>query len=89
MGPDEGRRAYDKRMRYRRGVVKGYPKLIAAGQRLRESGVEFRDLTQLFANEEEPMYRDTCCHLSQPGVEAITRAITRVIRDSPAPAPAR
>ena len=89
MGPDELRRAYDPGMRYRPGAVEGYPKLIAAGQQLRESGVAFHDLTQLFAHETAPMYRDTCCHFSQPGVEAIARAIAQAIRDAPAPAPAR
>jgi len=89
MGPDELRRAYDPGMRYRPGVVKGYPKLIAAGQQLLASGVVFHDLTQLFVNETAPMYRDTCCHFSQPGVEAIARAIAQVIRDAPALAPAR
>jgi hypothetical protein len=85
MGPDELRRAYDENMRYRAGAVEGYPKLIAKGQQLRASGVAFRDLTQLFVNETEPMYRDTCCHFLQPGVDALARAIAQTVRDTPAP----
>jgi hypothetical protein len=70
-------------MRYRPGAVKGYPLLIAKGQALLQSGVTYTDLTQLFVNEQAPMYRDTCCHLLQPGVEALARRIASGVAAGP------
>lgn len=79
MGSAERKKAYDGRMRYRPGAVKGYPKLIAKGKQLAERGVKYTDLTQLFAKVDAPMYRDTCCHLLPEGADAVAHEIARVI----------
>jgi hypothetical protein len=79
MSPEEMQHAYDANMRYRPGAVKGYPLLIEKGHMLRDSGVAYTDLTQLFVNETRPMYHDTCCHFLQPGVEALAHKIGSVV----------
>jgi hypothetical protein len=61
------------------GAETGYPLLIAEGRRLRAAGVPFHDLTNLFAEVEEPIYRDGCCHYLLAGYELVARQIARTI----------
>ena len=51
----------------------GYPRLIREGARLREAGLPFVDLTSMFADSSEPIYRDRCCHLLYPGYQTLAR----------------
>ncbi len=69
---------------YRFGVRHGYPRLAAAGASLREQGVEFTDLTQIFADERETVWVDRCCHLNRRGQRALARAVARAIGDATA-----
>lgn len=64
---------------YRAHVEGGYPWLQRAGAKLREQGVQFRDLTRLFADEKLETYRDDCCHYSQRGNELLADEIARTI----------
>ncbi len=77
MGKAERKRAYDPKMRFRTGVVKGYPKLIEAGKELAEQGVAYTDLTRIFAEVDEPMYFDTCCHVTDEGSQMLAKAVAR------------
>jgi hypothetical protein len=45
----------------------GYAELRERGQALRHDGVSFHDLTMVFVEVQEPVYRDSCCHLNQLG----------------------
>jgi hypothetical protein len=85
MDAEERKRAYDPRMRYRAGAVKGYPKLIAAGQKLAASGVAYTDLTMLFADILTPIYFDTCCHVLPEGALIVAKKIASVIAEDTSP----
>ena len=52
---------------YRQAVEKGYGLLIEGGRRLKQAGVEFYDLTGIFAKETRTVYSDTCCHVNELG----------------------
>jgi hypothetical protein len=71
MGEEERRIAISENQRFRLPVEEGYSYFIAAGEELVRSGVPFRDLTQLFAETEEVVYADDCCHLNQLGNAAL------------------
>jgi hypothetical protein len=63
----------------RKGVENGYPGLIASGRALRGEGLPFTDLTQLFADRTETLYRDNSCHFNDRGYELLARKIAQVI----------
>jgi hypothetical protein len=75
MGRDERAVAVTPGHPYIRHVEEAYPLLREAGEDLRRRGVRFHDLTQIFSNVSEPVYRDDCCHLGVRGNELLARAI--------------
>ncbi len=64
---------------YARGVARGYPGLREAGRELRDAGVRFHDLTQIFSDVPEPLYVDDCCHLGPRGNALLAEAIAAAI----------
>ena len=58
----------------------GYPLLLAEQQTLREAGVEFLNLSDLYADERESMYCDGSCHLNAEGNRRLARAVARALR---------
>lgn len=60
-------------------VRAGYPLLRERGRHLTESGIPFRDLTQLFADEADTLYRDECCHLNARGNSILARAVADAV----------
>lgn len=82
LGAEELRAAYDPEHPYRRGVEQGYPLLRTRGAQLREQGVPFHDLTDLFTGAEETLYIDTCCHLNARGHELLADAAARALREA-------
>ena len=46
-----------------------------------DRGVRFHDLTRIFENHPETIYRDTCCHVNQRGNELLGEAIAEAILD--------
>lgn len=82
MGQEELSVAYSgaQGAEWRRHVEQGYPYLIRAGADLVKSGVQFTDLTGLFREHPEPIYRDSCCHVNDRGDELIAKEICRRIR---------
>lgn len=72
--------ALKKRHPYRKAATEGYPYLIAAGKDIAGAGVNYTDLTMLFAGNDEVLYIDGCCHFNRRGYELIAREIARVIR---------
>ena len=70
--PDQG---------YGKSVAEGYPLLSERGKRLVASGVNFHDLTQLFAKTSEPVYSDPFCHFNELGDRILaTRIADELIR---------
>lgn len=63
-------------------VQEGYPLLVNAGKLLAEQGVQFSDLTHLFAQEPETVYRDKCCHMNEYGSDILARAIADAVGEA-------
>lgn len=57
----------------------GYPHLRRAGSQLSRQGVEFIDLTMIFAKVRAPLYNDLCCHLNPEGYRRLARWVGRSI----------
>jgi len=81
MEKEELRIAYAEDHMYKKGVEKGYPYLIEEGKDLVNQGVKFYDLTMIFANNKELLYKDICCHLNEKGYNIIAITIGKVIRE--------
>lgn len=79
MGADELRLAVLPKHPYRGHVERGYPQLLAAGRKLAEAGVQFHDLTRLFADHPEPLYEDSCCHYNQRGNDLLGVAVGEIV----------
>jgi hypothetical protein len=75
MGAEERQAAILEGHPYREGVERGYPFLIDEGARLRERGVNFHDLTMMFADNDEVLYRDTCCHVNARGYGLVIQRV--------------
>ena len=57
----------------------GYPPLQEVGRDLPSQGVNYFDLTGIFADRPETLYRDTCCHLNERGNELLAAEIVRLM----------
>lgn len=82
MSREERRLAFSPDHLYRRAVEHGYPELRKAGHALSEAGVNFHDLTMIFADVEEPVYADDCCHLNPRGYQIVGTAMGQAILQS-------
>ena len=78
----EKQNAFREDQVYRPGVVKGYPRLLEAKNDLMDQGVNFHDLTMIFHDIPEPIYRDDCCHTNDLGYEIIAEYIGNAIADA-------
>jgi hypothetical protein len=76
--------AYAPGHAYERAVQASYPLLQQQGAQLQKAGVRFVDLTGLFRNETQTIYRDWCCHVNQKGYEMVADAMAQAIRQLPA-----
>jgi hypothetical protein len=83
--PEERAVAVDESSPYPPLAREGYPYLLTAGQELLTGGVEFHDLTRIFAGVDETLYRDTCCHVNARGSERVADAIADAILAGPGP----
>jgi len=80
IGPQEARLALNEASQFARPVRIGYPLLQAKAGQLAEAGVIFTDLTGAFAEHQEPIYKDDCCHVTEAGDEIIATAIAARIK---------
>ena len=64
---------------YRPGVENGYPKLLEAKNDLINSGVNFHDLTMIFHDIPQTVYKDDCCHPNSFGYDIIAKYIAQNI----------
>lgn len=70
------------------GVVHGYPRLRAAGERLLAAGVPFFDASLLFEDVDKTLYYD-CCHVVASGSRILGRyCANRALEVMPAELPA-
>jgi hypothetical protein len=80
MDAEERRRAIRDDHPYAVNVRKGYPVLKALGADLARRGVNFVDLTRVFAETREPLYSDNCCHVNAAGQRIVVAAMAKTIR---------
>jgi hypothetical protein len=71
----------DENNPYKLAVQKGYPHLISFGEELRNMGVCFVNLIDIFKNEQASVYNDPYCHLNQLGNDLLAMEIAKVIMD--------
>ncbi len=64
---------------YKAAAQLGYPLLIENGAALLQRGVHFVDLTGIFADVRETIYRDACCHYNRTGNEMIAERMAQEI----------
>lgn len=76
---EEKRTAYNPKHLYRQSVVVGYPMLIAKGKMLLKNQVNFFDATMIFANIDETVYCDDCCHFNKKGNQIVADYIIQKI----------
>jgi hypothetical protein len=65
----------EKESQYRKAILLGHEVLRSAGSELRARGVAFADLTMLFRDVSDTVYRDSCCHLNATGSAILEKAI--------------
>lgn len=80
MDAQERRVAIKEDHPYGVSVRKGYPVLRALGMELTKRGVTFVDLTNIYANNRDVLYRDNCCHVNTAGQRIIVDAMVKTIR---------
>ena len=61
------------------GIRRGYPLLLALSKDLKKEGIEFHDITMIFKDEKETIYRDDCCHLNKKGNDVLAHHIGQTI----------
>ena len=54
-----------------------YPLLLRLGDELRRQGINYYDLTQIFADNLETLYIDACCHLNKRGSELLAASMVQ------------
>jgi hypothetical protein len=62
-------------------VPAAFPLLRERGRELAELGVNFTDLTEIFADEERTIYNDFCCHVNELGATLIAKRIAAAIAE--------
>lgn len=77
----ERSRAYVPDGDYARLIPEAYPLLQRAGRELAADGVSFHDLTGVFADVEEPLYVDGCCHFNLRGNQILAAAVARAMAE--------
>lgn len=68
---------------YRDAAMAGYPYLAASGEMLREAGVAFTDLTDVYVGVSERIYVDDCCHVNELGNRLLAQRIAASVTGNP------
>jgi hypothetical protein len=82
---EERKTAFSPTRDTQRYVNVGYPLLREAGRRLVRAGVNFRDLSMIFAPIRDTLYVDVCCHFNRTGNELVAAEVARTILETPEP----
>ena len=67
---------------YADGVARGYPKLIARLDELKNSGVKVINAVNAFDETSEDVYVDSCCHYNRTGNEVFAKFVANQIAES-------
>ena len=76
---DELSLAWDPEHPWSQAARSGYPLLVDRGLALQRRGVDFHDMTELFADQLETIYSDSCCHYNDRGYRLLAEAIAEKI----------
>ena len=79
LSPEELADAYDAEGQTRAFIRQGYPLLTEFNRDLQGQGVNYFDLTGIFADHPETLYRDICCHLNVRGNELLAAEMARLM----------
>ena len=77
LSPEELALAYNPQGVYGYFAAKGYPLLQQFNPDLQRQGINYFDLTGIFVDHPETLYRDPCCHLNARGNELLAAAMVR------------
>ena len=77
LSPQERELAYAPQEGFLPLVTQGYPLLTAFNPDLPRQGVNYFDLTGIFADHPETLYGDPCCHLNDRGNELLAAEMVR------------
>lgn len=83
LSADEQRDAIVPTSSFRDSVMSGYPALRHSGERLRAAGVNFSDLSGMFAAVRETVYADGCCHLNDLGYRLLADRVAHRVAEGP------
>ena len=75
--PEEQESAYAPFGFYKPLIEQGYPLLREFNKDLTDAGVNYFDLTGIFADNGETLYIDACCHLNDRGYELLAAAMVQ------------
>ncbi len=78
---EERRKAFDPNHPYAGVAARGYPYLFEAADDVRKAGVDYFDATRVFADIDQPIYSDTCCHVNRRGKRIFADEVARHILD--------
>ena len=79
LSPEERELHYELYEVTRYFTARGYPLLRALGRDLPGQGVNYFDLTGIFADHPETLYIDGCCHLNERGNELLAAEMVRLL----------
>ena len=79
LSPAELAAAYERQGQTDTVVKQGYPLLQKFARSLQDRGVNYFDLTGIFAAHPETLYIDECCHLNERGLELLAAEMTRLM----------
>ena len=82
MGSAEKQTAIKSDLCWGQAVRDTYSLLLTQGVKLHAAGVDFHDMTRLFANVSDPIYADSCCHYNQKGNDLLATAAAESILEA-------
>ncbi|MHC1790205.1 hypothetical protein [Solidesulfovibrio sp.] len=85
MSAEERALAFSKDPSFGAAVRRGYEALARRGPALQQAGVIFEDATRLFADRNEALYLDSCCHFNETGNALLVGRIAALLTGLPAP----
>ena len=74
--------AIAEKTEYGKWVELAYPAMIESGPTLRAAGVRFFGLARAFAETNEPLYFDNCCHFHQRGYRILGELMADAIAET-------
>jgi hypothetical protein len=82
LSEEERRTAYDPEQATAQAARRDYVRLRSEGQRLRDDGIDFHDLTMIFGQTQDTIYRDNCCHYNRRGYEIVGTKVAELLDEA-------